>query len=115
MNNRVNTKHAALSGENARLKEAEESLHESEMLYKNLIENINDLIYRYEFIPKRRFAYVSPAATRITGYTPEEHYADPDLGFKITHPPDGVELLFCFIKFSSINLLILSHSYFLNW
>jgi len=24
----------------------------------------------------------------MTGYTPEEHYADPDLGFKLVHPED---------------------------
>ncbi|HDQ44595.1 MAG TPA: PAS domain S-box protein, partial [bacterium] len=34
------------------------------------------------------FTYVSPAATVMTGYTPEEHYADPDLGFKLVHPDD---------------------------
>ncbi|MCX7839196.1 MAG: GAF domain-containing protein, partial [Anaerolineae bacterium] len=47
-----------------------------------------DLIYRYEFTPTRGFTYVSPSATAITGYTPEDHYADPDLGLKIVHPED---------------------------
>ncbi len=31
---------------------------------------------------------MSPAATAMTGYTPEEHYADPALGFKLVHPDD---------------------------
>jgi two-component system NtrC family sensor kinase len=26
--------------------------------------------------------------TALTGYTPEDHYADPDLGFRIVHPDD---------------------------
>ncbi|MGC8874333.1 MAG: GAF domain-containing protein, partial [Chloroflexia bacterium] len=49
-------------------------------------------MYRYEFVPRRGFTYVSPAATPITGYTPEEHYADPDLGLKIVHPEDRPRL-----------------------
>ena len=53
-----------------------------------MAENAQDLIYRYEFSPKRGFTYVSPAAMAITGYTPEEHYADPELGFKLVHPDD---------------------------
>ncbi len=63
-------------------------LKESENRFRRLAENADDLIYRYEFLPERRFAYVSPSAYRITGYTPGEHYADPDLGFKLVHPDD---------------------------
>jgi PAS domain S-box-containing protein len=48
----------------------------------------NEMVYRYEFLPQRGFSYVSPSVTDITGYTPEEHYADPDLGMKIIHPED---------------------------
>jgi PAS domain S-box-containing protein len=58
-------------------------------LFKRMIENARDLIYRYEFLPVRRFTYVNSAATQITGFTPEEHYADPDLGFKLVHPDDA--------------------------
>ena len=53
-----------------------------------LVERAADLIYRYRLRPSRGFEYVSPSATRITGYTPEEHYADPDLGLKLIHPDD---------------------------
>lgn len=69
-------------------KKAYEELRESEKKFRLLAENAQDIIYRYEFFPKRGFTYVSPSATKITGYTPEEHYADPDLGFKIVHPDD---------------------------
>jgi PAS domain S-box-containing protein len=69
-------------------KHAEEALRKSEKQFRLLAENAQDLIYRYEFMPHRGFAYVSPAALVITGYTPEEHYADPDIGFKLVHPDD---------------------------
>ncbi|MBF8284957.1 MAG: hypothetical protein HW378_3872, partial [Anaerolineales bacterium] len=63
-------------------------VQEAEERFRRLAENARDLIYRYRFIPTRGFEYVSPAATAITGYTPEEHYADPELGFKLVHPDD---------------------------
>lgn len=69
-------------------KKAYEELRESEKKFRLLAENAQDIIYRYEFFPERGFAYVSPSVTKITGYTPEEHYADPDLGLKIVHPDD---------------------------
>ncbi|HEX6711258.1 MAG TPA: PAS domain-containing protein [Rubrobacter sp.] len=51
-------------------------------------DNVRDLVFRYRFRPKPGFEYVSPSSTAITGYTPEEHYADPDLGIKRVHPED---------------------------
>lgn len=69
-------------------KRAQEALRESEDRFRRLAENAQDIIYRYEFAPRRGFTYVGPAATHITGYTPEDHYADPDLGFKLVHPDD---------------------------
>lgn len=66
----------------------QQQLAESEMRYRRLVENTQDLIYRYRLAEPRGFEYVSPSATALTGYTPEEHYADPDLGFKIVHPDD---------------------------
>ena len=67
---------------------AEQSLRESEARFRRLTENAQDLIYRFRVTEPRGFEYVSPVATRMTGYTPEEHYADPQLGFKIVHPDD---------------------------
>ncbi len=67
---------------------ASEALQKSEERYRRLVENMDDLVYRYEFTPQRGFTYVSPSAVEITGYTPEEHYADPDLGVKLVHPED---------------------------
>ncbi len=67
---------------------AKESLRESEEKFRRLVDNTEDIIYRYEFYPKPGFRFVSSAATKITGYTPEEHYSDPELGIKIVHPDD---------------------------
>ncbi len=64
------------------------ALSKRETRFRLLAENARDLIFRYEFTPKRGFAYVSPSATSLTGYTPEEYYADPHLGFKLVHPED---------------------------
>src|SRR5918999_246208 len=69
------------------LKKTEE-LRRSEERFRLLAENAQDLIYRYRLKPTPGFEYVSPSATAIIGYAPEEHYADPELRYKIVHPDD---------------------------
>lgn len=64
------------------------NLFESEERFRRLAENAQDLIYRYEFKQPPGFTYMSPASTEITGYTPNEFYADPDLIIKMTYPED---------------------------
>jgi hypothetical protein len=63
-------------------------LRESEARFRRLAENARDLIYRYRVFPDPGYDYVSPAATAMTGYTPEEHYADPAIWRKYVHPVD---------------------------
>lgn len=72
----------------ARERERASELAQSEERFRLLAENARDVIYRYRISPKPGFEYISPAATAITGYTPEEHYANPDLLFEMVHPKD---------------------------
>src|SRR5215213_2326406 len=65
-----------------------EELRRSEERFRLLAENAQDLIYRYRLKPTPGFEYVSPSATAISGYTPEDHYAEPELVYKIVHPGD---------------------------
>ena len=69
-------------------KRAEHELRGVETRFRSLVENAKDVVYRYRLLPSRRFEYVSPAVTKLTGYTPEEYYADPYLDLKIIHPDD---------------------------
>jgi PAS domain S-box-containing protein len=66
----------------------EEKLRQSEALFRLLAENAVDSIYLFSLRPERKFAYVSPATTQMTGYSEEEFYADPEFIFKIIHPDD---------------------------
>jgi PAS domain S-box-containing protein len=90
--NQFNVVGEIISGAIAKHK-AEVKLRKSESRYRLLAENARDMIYRIRLKPDRYFEYVSPSATHITGYTPEEHYADSMLGFKIVHPDDKHILL----------------------
>jgi PAS domain S-box-containing protein len=66
----------------------ETALRESAARFRRLAENATDMIYRYHLAPTPGFDYVSPAATAITGYMPEDYYADPALGINLVHPDD---------------------------
>ncbi len=64
------------------------SLEESERNFRMLAENAKDMIMRMTLSPVYKYDYVSPSATAITGYTPEEFYNDPSIGLKSVHPED---------------------------
>ena len=68
-----------------RAKTMEMALKESEAKFRRFAENAQDLIYRMS-IPEMRFEYVNPASVALTGYTPEEFYADPTLISRLIHP-----------------------------
>lgn len=64
------------------------ALAESEERFRRLAENAPDIIYRYRLLPEPGYEFVNSAVTRLTGYAPEELYADPDFGLRIVHPDD---------------------------
>lgn len=68
---------------------ARADLVSKEAQYRLLAENAIDIIYRYRLLPEAKFEYVSPAVFPITGYTPEEYYADAKLLFNLIHPDDS--------------------------
>ncbi len=84
---------ASISIENANLFEkqiiAEKELKESEERFRRFTENAKDMIYRMS-VSKKSFEYVSPAATDLFGYSPEEFYANPNMIENIV-PPDWVK------------------------
>jgi hypothetical protein len=53
-----------------------------------LIDRASDVVFRYRVRPPEGFDFVSRGVTRLTGYTPEEHYAHPDLVRRLVHPDD---------------------------
>jgi two-component system sensor histidine kinase UhpB len=66
--------------------EAERAAEEAEARFRQLAENAPDIIFRWSYA--HGYEYVSPAAAVVIGYTPEEHYADPGLGYRAIHPDD---------------------------
>src|SRR3569623_377706 len=60
--------------------------------YRRLTENAPDIIFRYDFDPAPRLAYVNRAVTASTGYTPDEFYADRQLVFRMIHADDRAHL-----------------------
>jgi two-component system cell cycle sensor histidine kinase/response regulator CckA len=70
------------------LEETNKALRESEERYRRLAENAPDIVFRYDVTPAMALTYINPAVHAITGYTPDECYADPDLMIKMTHPDD---------------------------
>jgi PAS domain S-box-containing protein len=68
-------------------KAIEEDRRRSEERYRLLAEQARDIIYRIRLMPAPpRVDYMGPAATHLTGFTPEDHYADPDLFLRMTDP-----------------------------
>ncbi|HWQ20807.1 MAG TPA: PAS domain S-box protein [Methanotrichaceae archaeon] len=59
-----------------------------ERYYSQLADNAPDIIYRYELKPQLRCVYINQAVTSITGYTPEEYYANPFLSMVRIFPDD---------------------------
>nr|WP_319540268.1 PAS domain S-box protein [uncultured Methanospirillum sp.] len=66
-------------------RKVETQLRESQERFKRFADNARDILYCMT-LPDCRFEFVSSAATRLTGYSPEEFYADPGLIRRLIHP-----------------------------
>jgi PAS domain S-box-containing protein len=67
---------------------AESALRISEERFRLLAEHAEDIIFRYRRDPEPGIEYLSPAVETITGYAPDEFYADPDLLFDLVVADD---------------------------
>ena len=52
-----------------------------------------DALFRFAFRPAPHLEYVSPAIEALTGYAPDDYYADPALFERTLHPDDARALL----------------------
>ena len=66
--------------------DTDEAVRASERRFRLLAENARDLIFRIGLMPEPHAEYFSPASVAITGYTPEELYADPLLAAGLIAP-----------------------------
>lgn len=72
-------------------RQIQKSLEEKEEQYRLLAENSQDLIYVYSLIPEPHYEYISPSCFQLTGYRPEDGYADPFTYHKFINTPAGIE------------------------
>ena len=64
-------------------KRVEQAMRDSEARFRTLAENGQDVTYRVRLVPELAIDYISPSVTALTGFTPEELYADPDLSQRL--------------------------------
>ena len=70
------------------LEKTRTDLSNKEIQYQLLAENAIDVIYYYRLSPEAALEYINPSVLTVTGYPPEEYYADNKLIFKLVHPDD---------------------------
>lgn len=77
---------ATIIGAAIQREQMRKTLHEEETRFHRLAEHAVDTIFRYRLTPPCGYEYINPSVTVMTGYTPEEYYADPDLDLELLHP-----------------------------
>ncbi len=66
-------------------RQAERNLRRGEEQFRRLMDNAKDLVYRMS-LPDGAYSFMSRASVDLTGYTPEEFYAEPGLLWRLIHP-----------------------------
>ncbi|NLX48981.1 MAG: PAS domain S-box protein [Methanospirillum sp.] len=66
-------------------REAERGLRRGEEQFRRIMDRAKDMVYRMS-LPDETFTFVSPASEEITGYRPDEFYADPGMFWRLASP-----------------------------
>lgn len=74
-------------------KTAEEKLLKSEERFRVIAQNASDMVFRFRFLPEKKYVFVSPSSETILGYTPEDFYFDNGILGRLTHPDDLHKLM----------------------
>jgi PAS domain S-box-containing protein len=69
---------------------AKQALRDSEFKFLTIVNNATEWLFWLD--PNRNFIYTSPSCEKITGYTPEHFYRNPELVTDIVHPLDKEKL-----------------------
>lgn len=64
-------------------------LEQNEQLYRHILGNVREMIYRIRLLPELRLEFVSPACLALTGYTAEELTARPEIMVEMIHPEES--------------------------
>ena len=67
----------------------QEALHKAEIKYQSLVEQIAAVVFLDEANDTETTIYMSPRIEELTGYTPDEWCAVPDIWAKCIHPDDS--------------------------
>ena len=82
-----------ISRDTTERKRAFEAASDSEQKYKNIADNIDDILYTFErFNDKILPSFYSSAVEKITGFTQVDFLNEPRLFLKIIHPDDFSDL-----------------------
>lgn len=77
-------------------KKAAAALQESEQQLRRVLESVDEVVYAVELDPtdpfRGRVTFMSGKVAQVTGYRPEEFYADPSLWQSLLHPKDVAEI-----------------------
>jgi PAS domain S-box-containing protein len=79
----------ALKQEVDRRRHADERLQRGELRYTQLLETVTAYLYSVEVVAGRAVSTThDPGCVAVTGYTPDDYRADPDLWYKMVYEPD---------------------------
>jgi PAS domain S-box-containing protein len=77
-------------------RQAHRDVDDTEVPFRRLVENAQDLVYRHRIAPTMGLEYINSACLAITGRRKEDFYADPRLALEAVHPDDRDLLLQAF-------------------